>query len=264
MPKESIRLIQISDTHLFADPKKTLLGCHTYKSLMAVINLIEKYEKNINSILLTGDLSQDETPESYQHVIEILKPFKVPIYWIPGNHDDRKIMHEALKDNFNNDKHLILDNWLIILADSLDEGKVSGLLNQKELERIKNLIAKYPKHYLALFIHHPPFKIHSTWIDNLNLKNADEFLNIVKSHPHLRLIASGHIHQEINAFIENFLFLTCPSTSIQFRPFSAEFALDHLHPGYRWIELNSEGTIISGIRRAEDFQDNIDYSSKGY
>ena len=38
-------------------------------------------------------------------------------------------------------------------------------------------------------------------MDNQNLKNADEFFEILKSHPHVRHIACGHVHRATETVI---------------------------------------------------------------
>jgi Icc protein len=44
-----------------------------------------------------------------------------------------------------------------------------------------------------------------------------------------------------------------PSTCAQFLPMSAGFAIDQRPPGYRWLELNADGTIATEVVWVEDF-----------
>ena len=77
-----MKFIQISDTHLFGDAGKRLLGVDTAATLQAVVELIAE-EEGVAGIIATGDLSQDGSLKSYQRFDEMLRVPGVPVYWIP-------------------------------------------------------------------------------------------------------------------------------------------------------------------------------------
>ena len=83
-----MRLLQITDTHLFASAEGRLLAVPTAQSLAAVLERVQANEHRSISSLATGDLSQDHSPESYQRFASMMAPLARPIYWLPGNHDD--------------------------------------------------------------------------------------------------------------------------------------------------------------------------------
>jgi len=58
--------------------------------------------------------------------------------------------------------------------------------------------------------------------------------------------------------------MATPSTSIQFKPMTADFALDPQPPGYRWLELQADGHINTGIERLAELPAGLDLSSGGY
>ncbi|GAB7258699.1 hypothetical protein DaDZ19_03640 [Dickeya ananatis] len=62
-----VRILQITDTHLFADAQGTLLGVNTYRSYQAVLNAIAAQQMNVDLITATGDLAQDHTQDAYTH-----------------------------------------------------------------------------------------------------------------------------------------------------------------------------------------------------
>ena len=74
----------------------------------------------------------------------------------------------------------------------------------------------------------------------------------------------GHIHQEYERRRNSVVYLGSPSTCIQFHPTNNEFALDHCNPGYRWLELFSDGVIKTGVKRVNDKLYQVDFSSIGY
>ena len=57
----SIRLLQITDTHLFEADDDSLLGVNTSDSFDAVVNAIAEQNINYQAIVATGDISQDHS-----------------------------------------------------------------------------------------------------------------------------------------------------------------------------------------------------------
>ena len=56
---DPVLLVQLSDSHLFAETDGTLLGMNTADSLQRVIDLVLAQQPRIDLMLATGDLSQD-------------------------------------------------------------------------------------------------------------------------------------------------------------------------------------------------------------
>jgi Icc protein len=71
-------IAQVTDIHLFADASKELLGLPTAKSFHVVLERLQKLLPQPDILLLTGDLSQDGKPESYQCLQDALKSLAIP------------------------------------------------------------------------------------------------------------------------------------------------------------------------------------------
>jgi len=93
---QPLRVVQLSDCHLFADTQGKLLGLNTQFSLDKVLELIRGEQPSPDLILATGDLSQDASFESYQRLEQALSGFPAPVYWLEGNHDKPAPMLQAL------------------------------------------------------------------------------------------------------------------------------------------------------------------------
>ena len=87
-PDAPALLVQLSDSHLFAEADSTLLGMNTRESLQRVIELVRVQQPRIDLMLATGDLSQDGTLVSYQQFRDMTRQIDAPARWIPGNHDE--------------------------------------------------------------------------------------------------------------------------------------------------------------------------------
>lgn len=57
----AVRILQITDTHLFAGETDTLLGINTLHSYHAVLDAIVKQQLPADLIVATGDLVQDQS-----------------------------------------------------------------------------------------------------------------------------------------------------------------------------------------------------------
>ena len=73
-----VRILQITDTHLFAEKHETLLGVNTWESYQAVLSAIHAEHRDCDLIVATGDLAQDQSSAAYQHFAEGIASFSVP------------------------------------------------------------------------------------------------------------------------------------------------------------------------------------------
>ena len=63
--RRTLRIVQFTDTHLYADGEGRLLGQNTRQTLELVLELAHENHRPFDLILLTGDLVHDESPEGY-------------------------------------------------------------------------------------------------------------------------------------------------------------------------------------------------------
>lgn len=258
-------ILQITDTHLFKNESDELLGCQTAKSFYKVIEMIKKESFPIDCILLTGDLSQDNSPESYYFLAERLSIFHCPIYWLAGNHDEFICMENALsRTQLLPEKEIHFKEWSIILLNSVEEGKVAGFLSSEELERLELFLKTAPTSHVVVALHHHPIPVGCSWSDGIGLQNNLEFQKILKASDKVRLVLFGHIHQDFDQQIQGIRYMAAPSTAIQFCPQTAEFTLDHRPPGCRYFELKPNGSIHTTVKRVQNYQMKINYAATSY
>ena len=93
--KSPIRLIQITDTHLYGNSAGTLLKMNTQDSMEHVVKMVKENEEVIDLILATGDIAQDASLDAYKNFISVMNELNAPFRWIPGNHDSAAVMQEA-------------------------------------------------------------------------------------------------------------------------------------------------------------------------
>jgi len=260
--REDVIFLQISDSHLFENGGKLLIGVDTEASLRAVVALAGK-EDNVTGILATGDLSQDGSIESYQKFNDIVKALGAPIYWIPGNHDDSYYFHHP--ENFPLSSRSVIEagNWRILLLDSVIPGKESGRLSTYEMNYLEEHACDDRRHTL-IALHHQPIPCGSSWLDTMKLNNSDDFLQLIANKASIRAVINGHIHQARQQEFADVSFISTPSTCFQFTPDTEHFSLDARMPGYRRLILKHDGSIETEVIRLEDYDLHITPAVVGY
>ena len=115
--------------------------------------------------------------------------------------------------------------------------------NKNEIEELKLVLKKYQNHFILIFVHHPPVRINSKWLDEHCITNSDQLEEILSGYSNVRGIFTGHVHQERTTNWNNLLVYSSPSTCYQFVSDIQHFQLSTDAPGYRWINLHSDGFL---------------------
>jgi len=259
------RVLQLTDTHLYADPDGRLLGQRTHQTLELVLDLAFRTLGHIDLILLTGDLIHDESPEGYRYLKQRMTALGAPWRFLPGNHDNDSVMTRIFDDGSSSMETSILESvWNLVLLSSIIPGEDGGHLDAEQLRLLQESLAARPDDPALICLHHQPVPVGSAWIDTMALKNQEAFFEIIDRHPQVGGILWGHIHQEFSSSRKGVRLLGSPSTCVQFLPESKDFALDTRTPGLRWLELHSDGRIDTGVARIDSYPDPLVLTNRGY
>nr|WP_202602837.1 3',5'-cyclic-AMP phosphodiesterase [Pseudomonas protegens] len=261
---DPVLLVQLSDSHLFAETDGTLLGMNTADSLQRVIDLVLAQQPRIDLMLATGDLSQDGTLESYQRFRQLTRQIAAPGRWMPGNHDEPQVMEQAASGSDLLDPVVDIGNWRITLLDSAVPGSVPGYLQDEQLQLLTRSLREAPERHHLVCLHHHPVSIDCAWMEPIGLRNAQALFAVIDAFPQVRAVLWGHVHQEIDRLRGDVRLLASPSTCIQFEPLSDDFKVEEQVPGYRWLRLLPDGRLETGVQRVEGYEFTIDYGSEGY
>ena len=222
---------------------------------MAALN---EFDPAPDFVVISGDLADTPTSEEYQYLKRLLAPLKLPFAGIPGNHDSRELMRAAFP--------------------SAAYAFASGPLNQKDRNRrarsaaagfkrtpasrmanstrptlqwLDEMLASSPDRPALLFLHHPPFKAGIWHMDRQNLLNADELAPIVRRHPRVQLIATGHVHRATLTMFAGVPTTICPAPNhavdldlaeLRQPSFKVEPPAFHLHT---WFPGEGFGNVVT-------------------
>ncbi len=246
-----VRLLHISDPHLFASPQGALRGIPTLASLRAVLAHALDGGAPYDAVLVTGDIVHDE-PGGYRHFRIVMVETGLPVYCLPGNHDVPAALPVAVAGTrVQVGGHVDLGNWRIVLLDSSVPGQAHGRLAAPELERLDGALRDADGRHVLVGVHHHPVPHDSRWLDSVDLHNAADLFAVTDRHASVRAIVWGHVHQEFDTLRNGARLLAVPSTCAQFLPHSEQFAIDPAPPGYRRLTLRADGSIDTEVVRID-------------
>lgn len=248
----TVQLLQITDCHIFATAEDCLRGLNTRQSFAAVRDAAVKHQNRLDLLLATGDLSQDGTTASYAYLAQEFDGMGIATFWLPGNHDDSN----ALRGHFTGkwihaSKHVLIGNWQIVLLDSTIKGEVRGRVSAAQLDFLERALKAYPDRHALVCLHHQALDCGSEWLDLKGLKDSDQLRAQLAQYENLRAVLWGHVHQESHHIIDGVEWMSTPSSCVQFKPDSKDFALGSEAPGYRHLSLYADGSIKTAVHRVD-------------
>ncbi len=236
-------IVQISDTHLFGDKNRKINGSNSYQNLKEVMNHLLALKRKPDLIIVSGDLSQDCTFESYQHLANLLNTSGIKYYLFPGNHDDVDVINKVFDFNWIKnrvDYSFDFNKWFINVIDTSVYPEVVGELSEDQLKNFEKSLSQNKNKPTIVFMHHHPLPVGSKWLDNYILNDAEKFNSIVKLNPQIKAVLFGHIHQVFEKNIDGKFYGSAPASCYQVLPKAEMFTIQNLNAGYRSIELDGD------------------------
>jgi Icc protein len=243
----SIRVIHFTDPHLFGDATATLRGINTYESLERTLADASGHLAMADAILVTGDLVQDD-PTGYENFRRVFARYGKPVLCVPGNHDLVPEMRAALASApFDLDGPADIGAWRVVLLDSVVANQAGGHVSVDMLTKLDEELGRARQRHALVCLHHHPVVMQSRWLDKVGLANADEFWSVIDSHPQVKAVVWGHVHQPFEGARRGVRLIATPSTCAQFQPRSNDFVIDDQPPAYRLLTLHSNGALDTGV-----------------
>ncbi|MEM6448685.1 MAG: phosphodiesterase [Cyanobacteria bacterium P01_D01_bin.105] len=236
-------IAHISDLHVLAE------GALAY-NVVNTTPMVEKAFAHIANlspdlVVITGDLVHTMQRIEYLRLKPMLDSLAMPVYLLPGNHDDRELIREV----FANHTYLPTEGYLqytveahplrLIMLDTNVAGEGHGELGSDRLQWLSDQLSQRPEQPTILFMHHPPFTTGIDHMDSLMLRDSHALADIVQRYPCIQRIGCGHTHRPIHTIWAGTLAYTIPSpvhqVSLDLADQAATFKMEppayHLH---RW------------------------------
>ncbi|AGM41658.1 cyclic AMP phosphodiesterase [Spiribacter salinus M19-40] len=251
------RLLQVTDTHLLADPAAQHAGVSVESRFQATLAAMQPWAAEAHALVHTGDLVDDGSVAAYQRLRAALETLGLPGRVTPGNHDERRAMAEVFSDGLiTAARSLALGDWCVVMLDTLSEGEVPGQLTADELAGLDAALAATDARHVLLALHHPPCPVGTVWLDAIGLQEPAALRARLLEDGRIRGLVMGHVHQAFDGTLDGCRCLATPATAAPFLAGAETFALDDGPPGFRWLDLHPDGRIETGVEFATPDEDN--------
>ncbi len=215
-------IAQISDTHIRSEGELAYRRVDTARFLARCVEHLRRMVPRPDVVLATGDLADTGRAGEYRRLRELLAPLPMPVYLVPGNHDDR----EALAAEFTDHRYLprggkflqyVVDDYPVRLIglDTVVPGAGGGLMCEERLAWLAARLEEAPDRPTVLFMHHPPFVTGIRHMDAQGLHGAEAMGEVVRRHPQVERVLCGHLHRPIEVRWYGTLASTAPSPAHQ-------------------------------------------------
>jgi len=196
-------LVQLTDTHILS-PGELLYGSNdTAAHLKESVRQINCMRPKPDVVLITGDLVERPDEVCYQHFIDIINVLEMPVYVIPGNHDDPQNM----LDDFGNTSYFPASDgtfqyaiedfpFRILALNSHAYGTELPEFDQERLSWLQHQLKRSKKPTLIV-IHHPPM---ITGIELIDMGGSEWFQglkSVLAEHSQVKLLICGHCHTDL-------------------------------------------------------------------
>lgn len=244
-----MRIVQFTDTHLLGRQEE-LYGVDTYAALKQLLALALTLEPKPDVFLISGDIADDGSRAAYLRLRELFECTTVPVFLVPGNHDDLHALCSVAEGNLNVVDFTALGHWACIFINSQVTGKSYGEITDAALATLLTCLDRAGDAPVLVVLHHPPLS--PCPISSCRLQNEEVLLKVIQRYRNVKAVLAGHLHQEITATFEGIQLLTTPSTFAQgIHPdkdtvvesddFWASHKLDFSRQGFRVLDLFASG-----------------------
>jgi len=207
----NLYFVQITDTH-YDEPGSE-------GRIKQVINAVNSLPMKIECVVHTGDITQEklENDTTVSNAIELINHFKMPVHFLPGNHDIlwkryRKTKQSFLKNFGSLTTYQEYDGVVFLLifteplAQSFSDSSYNPLV---ELETGLKQADKKP----VIVFHHTPSvedfyknKMHDGWKKEIK----DKWIELLNQY-NVKAVITGHFHRDEHHWLGNVpLYVSAP------------------------------------------------------
>ncbi|MGW0943840.1 metallophosphoesterase family protein [Streptomyces sp. NPDC002623] len=209
-----MRIIHLSDTHIGRVDGPDGRRVDATDSLRLILHEL-RHQRDVDAVVVTGDLADDGSVEAYTTVRELVGAFArsldAPVFYTTGNHDERsaftKVLGnghaDAVRDLPGTERAAVstIGGWRIVTLDSLVPGKVYGRLGAGQLEWLRDVLSTPAEHGTVLAFHHPPIALGVSATQQVfGLRDPEGLAEAIRGSD-VRAVLTGHFHLQLCGFL---------------------------------------------------------------
>ncbi len=228
---DDFRVFHITDPHLKSSPssRDDRLLSALYQASMT----------NADFMVLSGDIVDFGTADSFERAVDFLKQSQVPVFVGPGNHDvdsDGRGF-STYSSFFGPDYYTANIGPDIILVMCNSHGK---RLNDTQIQWIERDLSQNEAETKILCIHHPLYNLNNPPNYYLDDDEAFELIDICDKHD-VDMVLTGHLHNDRVDRVNGTLWILTTAIGAPVSKIAAE--PDHLSHGFRVIDFEDHKPV---------------------
>ncbi len=210
-------IVQLSDLHIKTPGKLAYGKVDTALALKQAAQAVLQLRQTPDAIVITGDLTDFGKVQEYEHLKELLAPLKLPLYLLPGNHDDVQAMQLVFNDHSYLQSHhcyyaIQIGPLQLLSINTVVPLQSYGAIGTQQLNWIENQLSHTASQPTIIAMHHPPFKTLIGHMDAVGLREGGPELEvIIARNPQVQRIICGHLHRSISTRFGGTIASTAPA-----------------------------------------------------
>ncbi|NJM97508.1 MAG: phosphodiesterase [Phormidesmis sp. RL_2_1] len=222
-------------------------------------------------VVITGDLVHNAQIAEYQRLKSILSQLTMPVYLLPGNHDNRDLIRQVFTEHTYLPRTGCLQYTVeghplrLIMLDTNVPGKGHGELDSDRIDWLDQQLSHHPHQPTLLFMHHPPFNTGIDLMDSIGLISHQALAAVVKKYDCIERIGCGHTHRPIQTRWAGTLAYTVPSpvhqVSLDLSTPSQASTFTMEPPAYQIHLWNSDRGLVSHLQYVNAYEGPYPFSN---
>lgn len=207
---QSFRILHLSDTHAFGDDTHHYGRVDTGAQLARVLRAVDRGER-FDLVVVSGDISEDGTEESYRRVRASVGAFAADrgarAVFAMGNHDRREAFRAVLGVGQDDAREpnpdgepgrpvvsvSVSEGLRVVVLDSSIPGAGYGRIEQDALNWLAAELVTPAARGSVVVVHHAPIPARTDLLQALALQQPSELLDVLAG-TDVRVVLSGHYH----------------------------------------------------------------------
>lgn len=258
-----IFLVQLTDLHI-REPGRLAYGrIDTAPYLTRAVQSVLRLRQAPDAVVITGDLSDFGRAAEYTHLAELLSPLTMPVYLMPGNHDERDQLrrsfptHTYLGEGGFVQYSVSVGGLRLLAIDTCVSGHSHGALCEERLGWLENQLEACRGEPVVIAMHHPPFRTLIGHMDEIGLLEGGPALeSLVARFSNVERVICGHLHRAIDVRFGGTIASTSPAPAHQVAldlDADAPSAWMLEPPGFRVHAWDGE-RLVTHLAAAGDFE----------
>jgi len=221
-------LVQLTDLHIREPGRLAYRRVDTSRYFREMVASVLALEQKADAVVITGDLTDFGRAAEYASLREQIAPLEaagLPVYLMPGNHDDRGELRRA----FPTHRYLgegpaepfvqfavDVGPLRLLALDTCVPKRSAGALDAERLAWLAAQLDASAGRPVVIAMHHPPFQTLIGHMDKIGLlQGSAELEAIVARHRNVERVICGHLHRAIDVRFGGSIASTAPGPAHQ-------------------------------------------------